>query len=71
LAALQIQTDPLPEFTPNTGNGSNFNCKQSYTNCPNIGVFNTGPAFFARANVAHPGIGFTSTRNDFITGRSV
>jgi len=55
------------EFTPNTGNGSNFNCSQQYTNCPNIGVFNTGPAFFARQDVAHPGIVFTSTRNDFLS----
>ncbi|MSP13542.1 MAG: hypothetical protein EXR62_11370 [Chloroflexi bacterium] len=54
------------EFTPNTGNGANFNCAQAYTNCPNVGVFNVGPAFVAQADRSRPDIVFTSTRNNFL-----
>jgi uncharacterized protein (TIGR03437 family) len=52
------------EFTPNTGNGANFNCSQSQTNCPRIGVFNTGPAFLPDGRIV-----FTSTRDNFIPNK--
>ncbi len=54
------------EFTPNLGNSANFNCDVPYTNCPNVGVFNVGPAFVSQADPAHPAIAFTSTRNNFL-----
>lgn len=57
------------EFTPNTGNGAQFtNCGQSGQgqNCPNVGVFNVGPAFVAQGDVARPAIVFTSSRNNFV-----
>ena len=54
------------EFTPNLGNGADFDCATPYTNCPNVGVFNTGPAFVAQQDPAHPAIAFTSSRNNFL-----
>ncbi len=52
------------EFTPNTGNGANFNCAQSQTNCPRVGVFNTGPAFLPDGRIV-----FTSTRDNFVPNK--
>lgn len=52
------------EFTPNTGNGADFDCSRSQTNCPQVGVFNTGPAFLADGRIV-----FTSTRNNFIPNK--
>ena len=54
------------EFTPNLGNGANFDCNSSNNNCPRIGVFNTGPAFVSQADPHKPAIAFTSTRNNFV-----
>lgn len=54
------------EFTPNSGNGANFDCQQSGTNCPQVGVFNVGPAFVSQPNLNQPAIAFTSTRNNFL-----
>jgi len=53
------------EFTPNLGNGANFDCTTSGTNCPHIGVFNVGPAFVSQSNPQQPAIAFTSSRNNF------
>lgn len=53
------------EFTPNTGNGADFNCSQSFTNCPKVGVFNTGPAFLPDGRIV-----FTSTRDNFIPNKT-
>lgn len=53
------------ESTPNTGNGANFNCSQAFTNCPHVGVFNTGPAFVS-GDLGTPRIVFTSSRNNFL-----
>jgi hypothetical protein len=52
------------EFTPNTGNGADFDCSRSQTNCPNIGIFNTGPAFLPDGRIV-----FTSTRDNFVPNR--
>ncbi|HEX5734306.1 MAG TPA: BACON domain-containing carbohydrate-binding protein [Blastocatellia bacterium] len=52
------------EFTPNTGNGANFDCSQSQTNCPRVGVFNTGPAFLPDGRIV-----FTSTRDNFVPNK--
>jgi hypothetical protein len=52
------------EFTPNTGNGANFDCTRPGTNCPNVGVFNTGPAFLPDGRIV-----FTSTRDNFIPNK--
>lgn len=52
------------EFTPNTGNGADFDCARSFTNCPNVGVFNTGPAFLPDGRIV-----FTSTRDNFIPNK--
>ncbi|HVM97142.1 MAG TPA: hypothetical protein VMT89_12190, partial [Candidatus Acidoferrales bacterium] len=49
------------ESTPNTGNGADFDCTRQYTNCPQVGVFNTGPTFLADGRIA-----FTSSRNNFV-----
>ncbi len=57
-------------LTPNLGNGADFDCDVPYTNCPNVGVFNVGPAFVARPVAAEPAIVFTSSRNDFLPPRS-
>jgi uncharacterized protein (TIGR03437 family) len=53
------------ELTPNTGNGANFDCTRSQTNCPQIGVFNTGPAFLPDGRIV-----FTSTRDNFVPNKS-
>ncbi|MBI3796891.1 MAG: DUF11 domain-containing protein [Deltaproteobacteria bacterium] len=66
LVTRQVVRLTFQEFTPNTGNGANFDCTQPYTNCPNVGVFNTGPAFVAQNDPAQPAIVFTSTRNNFL-----
>ncbi|HLG17030.1 MAG TPA: hypothetical protein VJH03_21380 [Blastocatellia bacterium] len=52
------------EFTPNTGNGADFDCSRQYTNCPRVGVFNTGPAFLPDGRIV-----FTSTRDNFIPNK--
>jgi hypothetical protein len=52
------------EFTPNTGNGADFDCSRSQTNCPNVGVFNTAPAFLPDGRRV-----FTSTRDNFIPNK--
>ncbi|HLF82707.1 MAG TPA: hypothetical protein VI837_00870 [Blastocatellia bacterium] len=39
---------------PNTGNGADFDCSRSFTNCPNVGVFNTGPALLPDGRVDFP-----------------
>jgi hypothetical protein len=52
------------EFTPNTGNGANFDCSGSQTNCPRVGVFNTGPAFLPDGRIV-----FTSTRDNFVPNK--
>jgi uncharacterized protein (TIGR03437 family) len=52
------------EFTPNTGNGANFDCSRSQTNCPQIGVFNTGPAPLPDGRIV-----FTSTRDNFVPSK--
>lgn len=54
------------EFTPNTGNGANFNCAQQYTNCPNVGVFNINPTFVSQTDPTKPEIAFVSSRNNFL-----
>ena len=54
------------EFSPNTGNGANFDCNIPYTNCPNIGTFNVNPAFVATNDVDEPAIVFVSSRNNFL-----
>ncbi len=52
------------EFTPNAGNNADFDCSRSFTNCPNVGVFNTGPAFLPDGRIV-----FTSTRDNFIPNK--
>jgi hypothetical protein len=54
------------EFTPNTGNGANFDCSQQYTNCPNVGVFNVNPTFVATQDTTRPAFAFVSSRNNFL-----
>ncbi len=66
-AAVRLTHQTL---TPNLGNGADFDCDTPYTNCPNVGVFNVGPAFVARPVVAEPAIAFTSSRNDFLPPRT-
>src|SRR5262249_6211349 len=70
LATRQVVRLTSQEFTPNTGNGADFDCAQPYTNCPNVGVFNTGPAFFAQSDPARPAVVFTSTRNNFLPAKA-
>ncbi|MEW5987479.1 MAG: hypothetical protein AB1791_12670 [Chloroflexota bacterium] len=71
LQSRQVARLTAQEFTPNTGNGADFDCEQPYTNCPQVGVFNVGPAFVATSaavnyqSYARPAIVFTSTRNNF------
>ena len=48
-------------LTPNTGNGADFDCTRQYTNCPQVGIFNTGPAWLADDRIV-----FTSSRNNFV-----
>jgi hydrazine synthase alpha subunit-like protein len=52
------------EFTPNTGNGADFDCSRPFTNCPRVGVFNTGPAFLPNGRIV-----FTSTRDNFVPNK--
>jgi hypothetical protein len=52
------------EFTPNTGNDADFDCSRQYTNCPQVGVFNTGPAFLPDGRIV-----FTSTRDNFVPNK--
>jgi hypothetical protein len=60
LATRAVQRLTHGGLTPNTGNGADFDCSRQYTNCPQIGVFNTGPAWLADGRIA-----FTSSRNNF------
>lgn len=64
LISRRVTRLTFQEFTPNTGNGADFDCTRSGTNCPNIGVFNTGPAFLADGRIV-----FTSTRDNFIPNK--
>jgi uncharacterized protein (TIGR03437 family) len=53
------------EFSPNTGNGAIYDCsKQFQSNCPEVGVFNTGPAFLPDGRVV-----YTSTRDNYIPNK--
>jgi hypothetical protein len=52
------------EFTPNTGNGANFDCLTPFTNCPNVGVFNTGPCFLPDGRIV-----FTTTRDNLVPNK--
>ncbi|MFI4932866.1 MAG: hypothetical protein ACHP83_21685, partial [Burkholderiales bacterium] len=48
-----------------TGNSADFDCSRQYTNCPQVGVYNTGPAWLADGRIA-----FTSSRNNFLPPQS-
>ncbi len=53
------------ESTPNTGNGAIYDCSRQFqTNCPEVGVFNTGPAFLPDGRIV-----FTSTRDNYIPNK--
>ena len=52
------------EFTPNTGNDADFDCSRSQSNCPRVGVFNTGPAWLPDGRIV-----FTSTRDNFVPNK--
>lgn len=53
------------EFSPNTGNGAIYDCSKQYqSNCPEVGVFNTGPAFLPDGRVV-----YTSTRDNYIPNK--
>ncbi len=52
------------EFTPNTGNNADFDCSRSQSNCPKVGVFNTGPAWLPDGRIV-----FTSTRDNFVPNK--
>jgi uncharacterized protein (TIGR03437 family) len=64
LASRKVTRLTHQEFTPNTGNGANFDCTRSQTNCPQIGVFNTGPAPLPDGRIV-----FTSTRDNFVPSK--
>ncbi|MFN0111428.1 MAG: hypothetical protein ACKVZH_21400 [Blastocatellia bacterium] len=64
LASRKVTRLTNQEFTPNTGNGANFNCANSESNCPRVGVFNTGPAFLPDGKIV-----FTSTRDNYLPNR--
>ena len=65
LATHAVTRLTFQEFTPNTGNGADFDCSRSESNCPRIGVFNTGPAFLPDGRIV-----FTSTRDNFIPNKT-
>ncbi|MBS1812226.1 MAG: PD40 domain-containing protein [Acidobacteria bacterium] len=53
------------ESSPNTGNGAIYDCsKQFQSNCPEVGVFNTGPAFLPDGRIV-----YTSTRDNYIPNK--
>jgi len=53
------------ESTPNTGNGAIYDCSRQFqSNCPEVGVFNTGPAFLPDGRIV-----FTSTRDNYIPNK--
>jgi hypothetical protein len=64
LATRAVTRLTFQEFTPNTGNGADFDCSRSQTNCPRVGVFNTGPAFLPDGRIV-----FTSTRDNFVPNK--
>jgi hypothetical protein len=64
LASRVVTRLTSQESTPNTGNGADFNCAKPFTNCPQVGVFNTGPAFLPDGRIV-----FTSTRDNFIPNK--
>lgn len=64
LATRTVTRLTFQESTPNTGNGADFDCSQQFTNCPQVGVFNTGPAFLPDGRIV-----FTSTRDNFIPNK--
>ena len=61
-AVLRLTTQTL---TPNTGNGADFNCARTESNCPRVGVFNVGPAFLPDGRIV-----FTTTRDNFLPNRT-
>lgn len=66
LYKLHLQTKQLvrlsfQEFTPNTGNGADFDANHSGSNYPRIGVFNTGATFAPGSQIV-----FTSSRNNLL-----
>lgn len=64
LASRKVTRLTNQDFTPNTGNNANFDCTRSQTNCPQIGVFNTGPAPLPDGRIV-----FTSTRDNFVPSK--
>lgn len=70
LNSRQVVRLTAQEFTPNTGNGADFDCGQPYTNCPLVGVFNVNPAFVAKTDPSRPGLIFVSSRNNFLPPRA-
>lgn len=64
LATRSVTRLTFQEFTPNTGNTADFDCARQFTNCPHVGVFNTGPAFLPDGRIV-----FTSTRDNFIPNK--
>jgi uncharacterized protein (TIGR03437 family) len=54
------------EASPNTGNGAIYDCSRQFqTNCPEVGVFNTGPAFLPDGRIV-----YTSTRDNYIPNKA-
>jgi hypothetical protein len=64
LATRRATRLTFQEFTPNTGNSADFDCARQFTNCPQVGVFNTGPAFLPDGRIV-----FTSTRDNFVPNK--
>ena len=65
LPSRQVTRLTNQEFSPNTGNGANYERKQKYTtNYPEVGVFNTGPAFLPDGRII-----YTSTRDNYIPNK--
>ena len=53
LATRRATRLTFQEFTPNTGNSADFDCSRQFTNCPQVGVFNTGPAFLPDGRIVY------------------
>ncbi len=64
LATRKVTRLTFQEFSPNTGNGANYDCSRPDTNCPQVGVFNTGPAFLPDGRIV-----YTSTRDNYIPNK--
>ncbi len=65
VATKQATRLTFQESSPNTGNGANFDCGLPFTNCPKVGVFNTGPAFLPDGRIV-----FTSTRENYLPNKA-